>query len=493
MKLTWHNYRYYPYERELGVRETTTLLPRVEIKEALYGLEVTGHFDPEMAKRLTYFSGMSDENSFTPTIQERLEAPARVGKNRQATRYSVHGLHEYKGKFNPQVVKSLLNIFEMNPSHNVFDPFCGSGTTLVEATHLGIRSFGADLNPLAVYVANAKLQALRTPVVLLSSALGRIEARFLQAKDWENRKENSVRSSYLENWFDPDILRTLEILRTAIETETGPLAPVFLVIASNLLRDYSLQDPHDLRIRRRKSPLPKTPFAKAFLDSAADVLTRIGNTQSELETGLELGQARICDATSFSPQEIPGPFDAAITSPPYAMALPYVDTYRLSLVWLDLLEASGIRELESEMIGSRDIRGELRIKALEAQNTNVAGLPQEVSEFCSMLKQAIGPEDGFRRKAVPILLYRYFVDMRDSLCAIRKAMKPGAPFGLIAGQNHTTLNGLKYRIDTPAHIANLAENTGWYVEEEMILQTYQRYGYHMKNAISAESLIILRA
>ena len=175
------------------------------------------------------------------------------------------------------------------------------------------------------------------------------------------------------------------------------------------------------------------------------------------------------------------------------MALPYVDTYRLSLVWLDLLEASSIRELESEMIGSRDIRGELRIKALEAQNTNVAGLPEEVSEFCSMLKQAIGPEDGFRRKAVPILLYRYFVDMRDSLCAIHKAMKPGAPFGLIAGQNHTTLNGLKYRIDTPAHIANLAENTGWYVEEEMILQTYQRYGYHMKNAISAESLIILRA
>ena len=469
------------------------MLPSVEIKEALYGLEVTGHFDPEMAKRLTYFSGMSNENSFTPTIQERLEAPAREGKKRQATRYSVHGLHEYKGKFNPQVVKSLLNIFEMHPGHNVFDPFCGSGTTLVEATHLGIRSFGADLNPLAVYVANAKLLALRTPFVFLSSALERIVARVQQTKDWIIRKENNSRSNYLENWFDPNILRTLETLRTNIETTTGPLAPVFLVIASNLLRDYSLQDPHDLRIRRRKSPLPETPFVKAFLDSAAEILTRIRNTQSEIATGLELGEARICDVTSLSPQEIPGHFDAAITSPPYAMALPYVDTHRLSLVWLGLLEASRIRELESEMIGGRDIRGELRIKALEDQNTNVAGLPEEVAGFCSMLKQAIGPEDGFRRKAVPTLLYRYFVAMRDSLCAIRKAMKPGAPFGLIVGHNHTILNGVKYRIDTPTHITNLAENIGWYVEERMILQTYQRYGYHMKNAISAESLIILRA
>ena len=208
---------------------------------------------------------------------------------------------------------------------------------------------------------------------------------------------------------------------------------------------------------------------------------------------MPLGQAVPCDAITLGDQRITGRFDAAVTSPPYATALPYIDTQRLSLIWLELLEAGGIHELESNLIGSREIRGSARRKVLEAQGTNAAGLPARDAEFCSMLQQAIGPSDGFRRKAVPSLLYRYFAGMRDCFAAIHQVMKPGAPFGLIVGHNHTVLGGVRYDINTPAHLANLAEDTGWAIEEVLELQAYQRYGYHMNNAVSAESLITLRA
>ena len=493
MKLIWHNYRYYPYERELARRESAALLAGAPVSETIDGLHVDGPFDPGKVKRLTYFSGFKNGQSFTHTTQDLLEGPARSGKNRQATRYSVHGLHEYRGKFNPQVAKSLLNIFGVQPGDIVLDPFCGSGTTLAECAHIGVRSLGTDLNPLAVYISNAKMLALTTPVAELRSASDRIAGGFRDAKTRTEHIDNDQRTHYLGKWFEASILHTIELTRTVIGAEAGHLAPVFLVIASNLLRDYSNQDPHDLRIRRRKSPIPSRPFVETFLSSIEQMIQCLYHAQLELDGGVMSGEAILCDVANLTPQVIPGPFNAAITSPPYAMALPYIDTQRLSLVWLQLLSASQIQEIDASLIGSREIRGDFRRKAVSALQTNAANLPAREAVFCGMLQWALGDNDGFRRKAVPQLLYRYFAGMQKSFTAIRSVMKPRAPFGLIVGHNHTVLGGVRYDIDTPAHLASLATNAGWGIEEVIDLQTYQRYGYHMNNAVSAESLVILRA
>jgi site-specific DNA-methyltransferase (cytosine-N4-specific) len=493
MKLVWHNYRYYPYERELARRESASLLPGVQLNETIDGLEIVGTVNANEVKRLTYFSGLVNGQSFTPTVQNHLESQARTGKNRQATRYSVHGLHEYKGKFNPQVAKSLLNIFGAHPRHSILDPFCGSGTTLVECSHMRIRGVGIDLNPFAAYIANAKLLALTTPAAQLRSALDKITDVLCRRQCRAVCTEDNRRKRYLKDWFDQPVLQAIENVRINIENEAGSLSPVFLTIASNLIRAYSRQDPHDLRIRRRKSPLPGTPFVDAFLFSANQSLVCIEGAQSQLDGDIPMGQAILCDARDLGEQFVHGSFDAAVTSPPYATALPYIDTQRLSLVWLQLLDVGRIHESDSGLIGSREILGKARRKAVEAQESNSAGLPDREAEFCAMLQQALGPDDGFRRKAVPSLLYRYFAAMRDSFTAIRQVMKPRAPFGLIVGHNHTVLGKVRYDINTPAHLASLAEDTGWAVEEILELQTYQRYGYHMNNAVSSESLIILRA
>lgn len=492
--LVWHNYRYYPYERELAARELAALLSNVQTREAIDGIGVVGSIDAKSVKRLTYFSGLKNGQTFRPTVQGRLEAVARTGKNRQVTRYSVHGLHEYKGKFNPQVAKSLLNIFGVRPGDRVLDPFCGSGTTLVECSHIGVRGFGIDLNPLAAYIANAKLLALATPFTQLRPVLRRITTAIQEAGDRTSPIPDTQRTRYLSDWFDLPILHTLETARGCIEDEAGSFAPIFLVIASNLLRDYSRQDPHDLRIRRRKTPLPTTPFVDAFLHAANQALDRLQGTQYELaDSELAASKAIVCDATALASQEIPGSFDAAITSPPYAMALPYIDTHRLSLIWLELIDANSIRELEANLVGSREIRGDARRKVLEDRKANAAELPGQEAELCAILQEALGAQDGFRRKAVPNLLYRYFAAMQAGFAEIRKVMQAGAPFGLIVGHNHTVLGGVRFDIDTPAHLANLADNVGWRVEEILPLQSYQRYGYHMNNAISSESLVILRA
>ena len=489
MRLTWHDYRYYPYERELAVREVAGLLRNPVFQEVPEGLELVNETDSRLVDRLTYFSGVANGHGTVETLQNRLESTARRGKSRQATRYSVHGLHEYKGKFNPQVVRAILNIFDVGPGQRILDPFCGSGTTLVECSHIQAAGYGVDLNPFAVFLANAKLQALITPAEELSSILRRLSISLRCTRNWCVAVADNPRGQYLQSWFDLKILQTIEIIRAKIENIAGTCSPIFLAIASNLLRDYSLQDPKDLRIRRRKSPLPEMPFADAFVLACNRSVEHIEAAQAILGNELPLGRAFLCDAAAL---DLPVMFDAAITSPPYAMALPYIDTQRLSLVWLGLLEPERILGLEAELIGSREFRGRGRSNLRHTLHSNEDGLPEAEAAFCCQLTDALGEEDGFRRRAVPMLLYRYFASMQRSFRAIRRKMRPCAPFALIVGHNHSVLGGVRYDIDTPAHLASIASGCGWTVEELVPLQTYHRYGYHMNNAVSAESLIILR-
>src|SRR6202020_1457101 len=107
--------------------------------------------------RLTYFSHYQIADApFVPTQQFLMETTANggVAPSRQSTRYSAHGLHEYKGKFNPQIARHLMNRAGIGKQGIVLDPFAGSGTVLLEAVHFGCNAVGIEANPLAVVIGN---------------------------------------------------------------------------------------------------------------------------------------------------------------------------------------------------------------------------------------------------------------------------------------------------------------------------------------------------
>lgn len=493
MHLFRHRYKYYPYELDLAQREINSLLAPESVSQKNDGLLVNAPTNPELAKRLVYFSQFVDgDMSRHQTQQSLLERVNGNGTNRQSTRYSAHGLHEYKGKFNPQVAKALLNIFNARPGQLALDPFCGSGTSLVECGHMGVKSIGTDINPLAVFLANAKLQSLGISAdrLLADASAGLLGAR----RSTATPKLEGERGEYLQSWFPIEYLADIERLRLAIEHTGEASAPVLLAIASNLLRDYSLQEPTDLRIRRRMSPFPTVSFFDAYEDAVRVFCSRLGDAQQTLGVANSQSRAIHVDCKiAAHPDLREGSFDLALTSPPYATALPYIDTQRLSLVWLGLLPPSEILSLEAELVGSREIRGQSKKTLLALLEGNEAQLPEQEANFCIQLQNAITEKDGFRRQVVPRLLYRYFSGMAEAFASVRRLAKRNAPFGLIVGGNHTVLSGTRFDIDTPAHLANIAAHRGWSHEETVPLQTYRRYGLHVNNATTTEALLILRA
>ena len=188
LKLIWNGYRYLPYEREFARREVEALTGN-KATEIPGGIAISAENITTYCSqlhRLTYFRYILLPDG-TRLIPDQVRLEESHGANheqdslplmtKQSTRYSAHGLHQYRGKFNPQVVRAIGNILNLPVGAWVLDPFCGSGTTLLECNHIGWNAIGIDLNPLGVLISNSKILALQTPPELLRAEATRLSER----------------------------------------------------------------------------------------------------------------------------------------------------------------------------------------------------------------------------------------------------------------------------------------------------------------------------
>ncbi len=531
MKLTFnlHNYKYFPYESTLARKEIETLFGRQSfLREEGIVIDVLGKWE-SLALRTTYFKEVSAINgkSVVP-IQALLEASSNGGLQeampgfylppnlkRQSTRYSAHGLHEYRGKFNPQLVRTIGNLLNLRANSWVLDPFCGSGTTLLESAHIGWNAVGLDINPLAVEIARAKLAAVQVKPSLLISHSDELKQRLTKSiqdlvfdKPFDNRQirklvgsgwENQLPNiDYLKVWFSESVLVQLALILRYIEAVLNRnIRSIFQIIFSDILRDVSLQDPDDLRIRRRKNPPSNMPAIPIFLDELSVKLATIIKARCILPNLNTYNKAFLGDVRSgkeIISDRFPNlRFDAAITSPPYVTALPYIDTQRLSLVMLSLLEPSEIRTKEKTLIGNREISNSVRSELESSIDANLDKLPSNCISLCRELKSAVAAgKDGFRRRNMPALVYQYFKDMGLMFASVHGLLKKNAPFVLVVGKNRTKLNGKDFLVDTPELLSAVARERGFTLDNKIELDTYHRYNIHRLNSINAETMLTLR-
>src|SRR5207245_8661167 len=114
----------------------------------------------------------------------------------------VHSLHPYLGKFIPQLVEVFLNRY-FSPGDCIYDPFVGSGTTLVEANVFGADAIGCDISAFNCLLARVKTS--RYP-------LGELELALRGALEDARRRtetETTKATPWLERWYSPRALADL--------------------------------------------------------------------------------------------------------------------------------------------------------------------------------------------------------------------------------------------------------------------------------------------
>lgn len=527
--LLWHSYRYMPYEKRLAVLEAERLSATTPVAIA-EGVMVEAKMPQDIARRFTYFSEVvsddgrrvvPDQAAFEASVPKSpAKAASRIGQakdgpnTRQATRYSAHGIHEYRGKFNPQVVRATTNVLGLKPGSLLLDPFCGSGTVLLESAHLGFDALGFDLHPLAVMISCAKVAAYhaqrsairRAAKAVLTDLAGVEGLSDRQMKAWLDRQTplptaNSLpNSEYLREWFPELVLRQLAFAMESIRRRVPKaLQGLFLVVLSDVVRDVSWQEPADLRIRRRAEPSDNYPALELFADGlqrksavicASPPPARDDSRQIAMMTdSRQAEEAASALRASFGTRRI----DAVISSPPYATALPYVDMHRLSLCLLGLIPDRQIRDAERSLIGNREITDRERRAIEERILANADSLPASCYKFClQLLKSSQMPGNGFRRKNTPSLLYKYLTEMRATCHSLAGVMRKHAPLALVIGPNRCSLGGIDFDIDTPELLRAVAESAGFAMDECIELDAYQRYALHQQNSIRREVLLVMR-
>ena len=424
--------------------------------------------------------------------------------NRRVLRYGPHGAHEYRGKFFPQLVRALLNIAEVKRGDVVLDPLCGSGTTPVEASLLGCRALGIDWNPLSVLMSRAKCAILGSSPEILVDAYESLRANMLKtrkagsASSWLGRLPEKDRV-YLASWFSSQALADLDLIAVHVHaTQDEACRDLFRLCLSNILRPVSWQKDSDLRVRKEIRPDSNTDVIGGFITELSRTVRTVLAFLYE-NSAFEPGPAQIIedDARSLAANrrlsQLKGKVTAIVTSPPYATALPYLDTDRLSLCYLGLLPRPEHRARDYEMIGNREITEKRRLAYWSYYHQHRSDLPSDIQAVIDRIHRLNeSGEVGFRRRNVATLLARYFFDMRQVFQNIALLLKPGAPAYVVTGNNHTIAGGQRIDIETDRLLGLIGQSVGLTLEQTIPMEMLVSRDIFKKNAVASETILCFR-
>lgn len=275
------------------------------------------------------------------------EGPRPAASHRE--RRYTHGFHPWAAKYVPEVAREYLAKFS-SPGDTVIDPFCGSGTTLVEAVLMGRRAIGFDINPLATLISKVKATAL-SPQQLCATPGILTECRRAVAATYNGRKgvwpifspEDPIAPSSepskpqflgLNHWFSVDMINELAAIREVLThlVQDPDLRDFLLVAFSAIIVPASKQESETRYAAIEKRQPPFTAYnlfdgrvkdmirgMKEFSDNRPKFPPIVVCHDSRKPWGIKPGFARL-----------------VLTSPPYANTYDYYLYHKLRMVWLGL-------------------------------------------------------------------------------------------------------------------------------------------------------------
>lgn len=387
------------------------------------------------------------------------------------------------------------------PGDTVLDPFCGSGTLLVEAATLGRHSVGTDVDPLAVMVSQAKTTLTDTAALeaasesllaWLDEERSRDETRWgdfesdITPAAFDEAKANLV--AYIpalpriDHWFRRRAVLQLAAIRGRIEETVTGQALVFLRLCfASIIRNSSNADPvpisglevtsHMLAKEKAGRAIDPWRLMARAISKALPATKAFAKARGDVTAAVHQADARSLDAAEL------GQVDTVITSPPYLTAVDYYRRHTLEMYWLGLTAKRDERlTLMARYIG-RDRVGTIHLPTGEAAGKAVAD--RWLPRFAN-----IKPE---RERA-----FRHYCDgMARALTGMTKLVANGGPLVVVAGDVRfcgVPVSMLELMADLAGDGMVVSDHL-WYP----ITNRYMSYTRQNEANIAADHVIVLRA
>jgi len=297
------------YELSLAGLELKALGVVFEVTDGLREFRIlnkSGEKKEKILRRGSYYKTV--DGQFTDYFQI-----IQKNQTRSVNQYLTHWIYPYKGKFHPQMIRALLNIIGLKEGEIVLDPFSGSGTTALEAQLLGVNFIGIDISPLCVIQ-------------------GRVKTESIDVIDEITNIKDEISANII-----PDLFQNKENYYKFL----GRLSKDERV--KNFYRLARLLAVSDNSRRRRD-------FVNSFLKNVNLMLASVKDyIQIKERLNLKLGAVKIEVGDARKIKLPDNSVDGIITSPPYSIALDYVqnDIHSLQDLGYDVLR------MRNDFIGVR--------------------------------------------------------------------------------------------------------------------------------------------
>ncbi len=258
------------------------------------------------------------------------------------TGYLTHAIHPYPAKFIPQIPNAIIQELS-SVGETVLDPFCGSGTSLVEALRLGRHCVGVDANPLACLISRTKTtrlteegaDKLQTLAMAISGMAERVSAGALPL--FPEMVLSDLLSDHtipegVSNWFDSHVIEELGIIKErCLELEPLAVRELALAALSSIIVAVSQQD-SDTRYVHRDKNLKKGDSLVRFSRALQVITQRALEFTNEVDARW---QVKVHEANTLEGPEV-GLVDLVVCSPPYPNAYSYHLYHRTRMIWLGM-------------------------------------------------------------------------------------------------------------------------------------------------------------
>ncbi len=392
----------------------------------------------------------------------------------------IHDWYRFVLSFPPHLVREYLHRFSLDSSHIVLDPFCGTGTTLVECKKNGIPSIGIEAHPMPHFAASVKVDWSVSPQRLVKHAekIAKIALKILEE---QGIIDNPLLFSKYEGDVDLEVLppekcklliknsisplplhKTLVLLRTLEEYTDSEFMPYEkLALAKSLITSIgNLHFGPEVGVGKIKQDTPVvTIWLHQVKQMTKDLISL--KTSRHQESIVHLADARKIQAVLPDKQ-----IHAVFTSPPYPNEKDYTRTTRLESVILGFID--GKKQL-------RDIKGNL----LRSNTRNVykddddekwiEAFPEiiELAENIEERRIELGKTSGFERNYHRVTK-NYFGGMYRHFAELRSALIPGALLGYVVGDQASYL---RVMIRTGKILSKIAESLGYEILSTDLFRT----------------------
>ena len=369
---------------------------------------------------------------------------------------SFHDWYRFVLSYPPQLVRTYIDEFQLDEASTILDPFCGTGTTVVEAKKNGISAVGIEAIPMAFFASKVKTRWEVDPYPVEQTAqrifdqAGEILSRWGKLKAFSSEQNEII----LKDSINELPLHKCLVLYDVINQVTDIIVKEFCLLA---LAHVCVFSASNLKFGPEVGISPKKKTDAPVLE---DWLSKMQLMANDLKSVQDCSYplTTILNVDSRDLSKLTYAFDAVITSPPYPNEKDYTRTTRLESTLLGFLKNKiDLRMLKKNILRSntRNVYVDDNDDKLIATGSRVDRIAQEIERR----RKALNKTSGFER-----LYHRvtrlYFGGMKRHLSSLRPLLRPGAKLAYVVGDQASYL---QVHIPTGELLADIANELGFAV------------------------------